>query len=1295
MDELKNVQPLELGGTGKTFIDADTLVDKEGQKYRIQGVDAAEVEKVVGSEYKQGTAGGAATTDVVHKLATEQGYTNTVPLFNADGTPQVDHFGRQLTDLVNENGESFKTGLLQAGAFDVNKYTTEQDIAGRDIAEARRRAALLDGDTTATAFDLAAADIKEAELGEGAKQQGFKQTALNEAERARYIQALMQFEGLSKEDATNKLNLTHTNQVQIRRSDRDINNIAKNPFSDSWEQGWTGVGEAAYGVANLLGVTTENEGLAQWGQDGVDRQRAKLAEYGSTILDYKEVDGIGAAFEYLGNNLALSLPQMGFSAAAALTAPITGGLSLSVPSAIYTGQTWNEMEGEKNAAVAIGAGVAQAALDKLGLDFIFKKGVAPQKLMKQAVNELTKKGVSKEIAEQTVVQASRKEIAAFAGDAAKLAKQQITAKAIGKDLLRGVSVGGAGEAVTEAAQESTAYLAAVYGSDKEFSWDDLNNRLISAAIAGGTLGGGLAAPSSAYNAGAWADVAYRLAPADAKQASLGEKYAALEKSEFGRVASVEELAADARARSTVSPGASIDERAGDYKTAQKTKGSFEKLTDEALNVSQLWQGATRNIFTPALQEKSRSARVLADMFGGNLQKTFSGASFENSKHHRVAVYKNMVSDPRTFYEGFTGKGGIKASRKGEISDGIYSSLNAAVDKNGKFDARKIPNNTPNKAQVAALGKELNQLSDRLYADQKKHNKDLGYVDNYLFKYKALSKKSVAANRLKFQEGLVNKFKYSPQEARQLVDEIIDNPEVNDVDEAFSVVKGGISPQAHKSRSLNLSEQPEFQEFFEKDLFANVNSAVKSAARYTAHRDYIGENGSVVSKLLDDMQAEGVPQAEVNKVAAQMKNYLDAESGNYKRPSSDAGKSAQRIQKNFMMFTTMAGLPLATISSFVEIMLINKGLRKDQIFGKTGSLRATGKELANTLWDGAGQVATAGKAKQTKKTDAKERIKELGFYEWDVGAATVTGVSETNPLHQQFYEEFFKWTGLSGYTNFTRAARASLAGDYLLDKADVVGNQRRSGSPRTREVQEAEEGLRNLGIDVDQYVELQDKKTAGLPLTKQEEAFFGDTVREATFNFVNEAIALPQAANRPLIYQDPRFALFTQFQGFIATFTANHIPKLWGEYVKRGTPAMKYNAFALATTMIMMGFVSQYLKDLIKYGGSTPHLEGAEYLQRGIRASGLLGTGERVLDQFFPIYEQKTDGVGDWVFKTGSGESPALSTLGRLGKSAGKFIEGDVGAGVKYGLKSSPIIGPFSGINEAVGQAASKWNFRGG
>ena len=161
MDELNKVPKNPLGGTGKSFIDADTLADENGERYRIQGVDAGEVEKVIDGKYKLGTAGGEDTVGILSSLANEQGYTNVVPQLDDTGQPLRDPFGRIIADLTNDKGESFKTQLLEAGAFDVNKYTTEQDVLARDIAEARRRQATLKGDYTANAFDQAAADIKQ------------------------------------------------------------------------------------------------------------------------------------------------------------------------------------------------------------------------------------------------------------------------------------------------------------------------------------------------------------------------------------------------------------------------------------------------------------------------------------------------------------------------------------------------------------------------------------------------------------------------------------------------------------------------------------------------------------------------------------------------------------------------------------------------------------------------------------------------------------------------------------------------------------------------------------------------------------------------------------------------------------------------------------------------------------------------------------------------------------------------------------------------------------------------------
>ena len=149
----------------------------------------------------------------------------------------------------------------------------------------------------------------------------------------------------------------------------------------------------------------------------------------------------------------------------------------------------------------------------------------------------------------------------------------------------------------------------------------------------------------------------------------------------------------------------------------------------------------------------------------------------------------------------------------------------------------------------------------------------------------------------------------------------------------------------------------------------------------------------------------------------------------------------------MMLTTFAGLTLATVSSFVEFALSARGLTTDQIFGSKGSLATSGRELGKALWDGAGRVASSTTRRDPQSINesaGQERLRNLGYYDWDVGAATVTGVTETNQLHQEWYNAFFTWTGLQGWTNYTRAIRAAIANDYILDKLDTIAEARLSG-----------------------------------------------------------------------------------------------------------------------------------------------------------------------------------------------------------------------------------------------------------
>ena len=125
--------------------------------------------------------------------------------------------------------------------------------------------------------------------------------------------------------------------------------------------------------------------------------------------------GIASGLQYIQNNAAMSLPYMAITAGSAvagtLAVPVVGtaagvGLGITGAATVYSGQIWNEMEGEKNAGIAIAGGLAQAGLDRLGIGAITGK-VPANKLMNAAIEKIMKtNGVSASVAEATLANAT-------------------------------------------------------------------------------------------------------------------------------------------------------------------------------------------------------------------------------------------------------------------------------------------------------------------------------------------------------------------------------------------------------------------------------------------------------------------------------------------------------------------------------------------------------------------------------------------------------------------------------------------------------------------------------------------------------------------------------------------------------------------------------------------------------------------------------------------------------------------------------------------------------------------------
>jgi hypothetical protein len=1271
--------PNQLQGTDFAFYDADTLYDGEGQGYRLQGINALETDKIG----KSGEVGGDLTTEQAVKLANELGFTNVVKLGRKDSTGS-----REMVDLRDAQGRSFSTMAAASGLA--------QPMAGFDPggmlsnAQRYRRAAKTTDDYQLDEFDKAAAILDQHLEENNAKTYHFKQMKNLPGQSAPWLA-----KGVSA--------------VEVAGIDTDTGE-SLTPLGTAWDTAINGMIDAGYGIADMVGDRMGVEGLEKWGEAGSEAARYRIAQEGKILVDWQDVDGFGDAMSYLSNNLAMSLPYMGMSIGAALAAPVTGGASLLAPVSVYTGQVWNEMgdqlegtDGERSATIAISAGILQTALDALGVKLVFNIGGKTAKdLFKEGVRELVSRGYSEKQAAETLATMSKREIANLSGDAATLARQQISAKNLLVSTMNRAGQGGLSEGVTEAMQETIGAISADIGSTGVIDWVDVKDRAIAGAVAGAALGGAMSSMGTMKDAAGWADALY-LDAFNQEDASAAQRYAEDEINSTtkyddkgnvvseGYVPTNEELLSGIQ---NVPDGfEDLNARADREEKRRKSRSTKETLDELMTDIPALWRGAVRHIFTPDLQQKYRSARVMASIYGGHLQKIFGGATMENAKHHKMTIYKNSVMDPQNFFVEMNKGKHVTSGDKLRLSQEFYTEVQKGfVDpKNGNYnwDPDLIPE-SETKATTVALAKQLLALGDKLHADQKVFNKDLGRLNSYLLRYRVLDKYQVKKNRTQFIKDLKDEYGLSDADAVALTDEIIFGDSA-DIGEAFSVTNGGPHPDSHKARKFNMSDKDKFQKYMEQDVFANASSAARSAARYTVNQQYVGDNGSVLNKWLDQMAREGASQEEIDKVAYKMKRWLDAESGNYKRPTTEFGKTLHAIQKNFMVFATVTGLPLAVISSLPELAMTTRGLTKEQIFGvkgkREGSLSYLGKEMASMFREGIMEIARAGRSHMPvvgkemagnksnyDRTRGTSLNRRLGFYEWDVGAASLTGVTDTHSWHNKFLEKYFKWTGLQGFTNMTRAVRASIAGDFILDNLNIILNHD-PVSPMTNEVRLAHEKLRNLGLDTSREQHMNDIIAAITGTARPDvESVVAMQVREAYFNFVNEAVALPQSANRPLMYQDPRLSLFMQFQGYMSTVQANHLPRMYDEYLRRGNPALKYHTFSMMATMIMFGFASQYLKDMIKFGESSPYLDEAELAQRGIAASGLLGTSERVIDQLFPIYETRSDGPVEWLFNTASGESPTIGKAKQLAGAVADTVTGDFAGGGKDLARAT--LGPF-------------------
>jgi hypothetical protein len=185
----------------------------------------------------------------------------------------------------------------------------------------------------------------------------------------------------------------------------------------------------------------------------------------------------------------------------------------------------------------------------------------------------------------------------------------------------------------------------------------------------------------------------------------------------------------------------------------------------------------------------------------------------------------------------------------------------------------------------------------------------------------------------------------------------------------------------------------------------------------------------------------------------------------------------------------------------------------------------------------------------------------------------------------------------------------------------------------------------------------------------------DLIRQ---NFVDSALVNPDPGKRPLFYSDGRVRLLVLFQGYLSTFSAQIIIPMLRNLANKGSPQDQINAASVMMGTIFLGFIGQAIKDEIKYGDSPVWLSDAEYFQRGVQASGLMGQTERAMNLFFPLYSSEEDSLADRAWAE---IGPASGTIDSVAKAMSWAMEGEGEKALNKALKVSPGIGVFTSLRQ--------------
>lgn len=429
--------------------------------------------------------------------------------------------------------------------------------------------------------------------------------------------------------------------------------------------------------------------------------------------------------------------------------------------------------------------------------------------------------------------------------------------------------------------------------------------------------------------------------------------------------------------------------------------------------------------------------------------------------------------------------------------------------------------------------------------------------------------AIARNRTEFEALLRTEGGVSAANAAALTENLIRGSEQRPKPKESPVDLGFMPYAPHTSERvltfIKPSNADKFAKFQRKDLADIMTSYIRGATHRAEYARAFGNNGEKIVELVAKSGIRNPEELnEISNAVQAMEGSLDP--GNWSVQTKEAMSALMTLQNVTL-------LPLALVSQMIDPIVLA---------ARTGDLKDAGtayvtalKRLKNTI------------TKSNNKVPGEELAEILGVVSEDSTLQALSmayGATRMSKRMENINRIFFKYNGMQGWNNSMRIAATAAGEKYLL----AHKNDARA--------------LAELGLEPKDIKSVNGKLDISNP-----------KVQQAMFQFVDQAVLRPSAANRPVWMSDPRFLLVAHLKQF--TFAMHNVVLKRANRELQNDNPKPWGILMLAMPVILAA-------DMAKFAltGTTPSTWGfKDYLVHAVERAGLLGLGD------FGV--QATRGVG--------------------------------------------------------------------